>query len=653
MKPVAAARVTIYQIQYDSEGKVCSANQFLQRDFFNDQSIVGTNIDDLFILTEAKQNWLFSDDEFKENSEAIIKCKVEYYKTILEFHIMKIKTLQGTYLYNGACSQSFNYPKQLNGQEESTQDIIDRRYKAETVLDNIPSYIILFNEKFGIENINKAGENASQYTLEQIKTSRGFDLFNCVNSKNASNGCGSSKLCNQCGINKQLQDSLNKQRKIINKTVKLRCIDSEGILSVYLNLTTIPITLNKRQKILAIADNITDRISMEQTLIAARVKAEEGDKQKATFLATMSHELRTPLNSVIGFSELIGETESLEEIKEMAAVINTNGSQLANIVNDILEISSLQDKELTINKEYFKISALYHELKAITISELETNDKSNIELKISRDKDIDMLLYSDYQKIKTVFIQLIRNSVKFTNQGNIEFGHYIDEAGRIVFFIKDSGIGINMSRNNNLFHEFTQIEDYMTRAHGGIGIGLSIAQRLVQGLGGKIWFTSKLKKGSAFYFKLNCLVNNEKENKNEHNSLPNFGGQKILIAEDNDSNYNFLRIVLSRANLNFIRAFNGQEAVDLIEENKDISLVLMDIEMPVMNGIDATKIIKKTNPEITIIAQTAYAMPSHINKYKEAGCNDFIAKPYSVSKILNLLQTHFKVNGVTHEHKSA
>ncbi len=635
-----------YLINYNSDGTILYASENLLSDFYKNENIVGRNINDALAVTHANRDWHIGSDVKIKNSEPIefdIICKPQTDSDYeLKFKVIGHHTGNSNMLFTCICHETLNTIETIKNYKSSNQGLIDREARLTMVLDNIPSYIILYNEKFEIENINSAGEIAANLPITKIRQSRGFEAFGCVNAMSNKDGCGYSEICKECKYRNQVFKSFKTDTPQLNKSIKLRTSYNDEIKTKHFNVSSIPLTILGEKKVMVKIDDNSERIKIESNLLEAKTKAEESDNLKAAFLATMSHELRTPLNTVIGFSELIEELDSVEEIKEMTKLINKSGTHLSKIVSEILEISNLQGKELKINKEYFRLSPLYSELKIIALDEINAASKTNITVQITGEKNVNSLVYSDQIKLKKIFIQLIRNAITFTKEGSIEFGHHIDEEGKVIFYVKDTGIGIDTDNHEKLFKEFIQIEEYMTRENGGLGIGLSIAKRLVQSLGGQIWLKSDKGIGSAFYFKLNCLVDS-KAKQTSKKSFPNLNGKRILVAEDNDSNFNFLKIVLNRANLNFIRAKNGKEAVDLIKEHSDILLVLMDTEMPIMDGIEATKQIKGINPSITIIAQTAYALAGDRRKCEQAGCDDFIAKPYSVSKMLNKIQQYLEL----------
>ena len=256
-------------------------------------------------------------------------------------------------------------------------------------------------------------------------------------------------------------------------------------------------------------------------------------------------------------------------------------------------------------------------------------------------------LITDIRKLKQILINLLRNALKFTDKGNIEFGYSeTEENGKdfFKFYVKDTGIGIDKSHHETIFNIFRQIDDTHTRKFGGMGIGLSIAKKTVEHMGGKIWVESEHKKGSVFYFTIPVKPEKaEKKHGNDNKAMTGerlFNGKTVLIAEDDQSNFDFLHILLSRMNIRVVWARDGMEAVNLCENDPSINLVLMDIKMPLLNGLDATRLIKTKRPHLPIIAQSAYAMNSDKQEAEEAGCCDYLSKPIKISQVTEMLENY-------------
>jgi PAS domain S-box-containing protein len=385
-----------------------------------------------------------------------------------------------------------------------------------------------------------------------------------------------------------------------------------------------------------------DRISkINEELNEAKLNAEESYRLKSAFLANMSHEIRTPMNGIIGFSELLKSPKLPEEKREYyAGIVIDSSKQLLTIVNDILDISQIETGKVSLVYEDVVINDLINNLFAF----FEPQSTSK-EIKLLSHKPLSNSLSTirtDKTRLRQVLTNLLNNAIKFTSEGHIKFGYKVID-GYIEFFVEDTGIGIPEDLYEKVFEPFRQAELEISNQYGGTGLGLTISRKLVELLGGKIWLESQWGKGSVFYFTLphnpnsSSVKNNEKQEKMISN---NFFNMVVLVVEDDDVNYLFLETVLSKNKIKILRAFNGVEAVEICNNNPDIKLVLMDIKLPFMNGYEATKKIKKHNPDLPIIAQTAYAMYEDRNKALEAGCDEYISKPILTSELLKLIKKY-------------
>ncbi|MDA3905662.1 MAG: PAS domain S-box protein [Bacteroidales bacterium] len=376
--------------------------------------------------------------------------------------------------------------------------------------------------------------------------------------------------------------------------------------------------------------NIEKRKQNEQKLKNALFEAQESDRLKSTFLSTISHELRTPLNSVIGFSDLIDESMDITEATDLSKMILKSGNHLLEIINDIFELSMLEEGTTVYHKEKYNLHALLDEIEEYIFLEKRKMNKEhlNIIFKLNPN-DSDLQIETDRKHFKQIFIHLLKNSLKYTQKGTIEVG-YKTLKNQIKFYIKDTGIGIAKEKQKHIFEVFRQLDDKHTRAYEGVGIGLSIAKTFCENLGGEIYLESEMGKGSTFYFTL--PYENERAKKEADPRVPIIdlsilNGKTILIAEDDANSFGLLVMYLKPWDTKIIWAKNGVEAISRISINEQIDIVLMDIKMPLLSGLDATKEIKLIAPNLPIIAQTAYAINNEKEEALEAGCDDYISKP--------------------------
>jgi len=376
----------------------------------------------------------------------------------------------------------------------------------------------------------------------------------------------------------------------------------------------------------------------------AKAKAEESDRLKSAFLANMSHEIRTPMNGIMGFAELLKKANlDSEEQKSYIDIIEKSGTRLLNIINDIVDISKIEAGQMNL---VLSVTNIDDQLQYIqTFFNPEAEEKGiQLLLKKSLDQD-ETIIRTDREKLFAILINLVKNAIKFTPKGTIEFG-YEKKDDHIEFFVKDSGIGIPKERHDAIFERFIQAHFNDKMALQGAGLGLSIAKAYVELLGGKIWVESELGKGSIFYFTLPCMVKFEENVPAQVKFLANsfdseFAKLKILIAEDDNISRMLITNVLRSYSKEILTVKTGLEAVEICRNNPDIDLILMDIQMPQMNGYEATKEIRKFNEKVIILAQTAFALEGDKEKTIEAGCNGYISKPIKKEELSNVLQHYF------------
>ncbi len=389
---------------------------------------------------------------------------------------------------------------------------------------------------------------------------------------------------------------------------------------------------------LVFAVNITDLKRNEQDLIAAKEKAEESDRLKSAFLANMSHEIRTPMNGIIGFSDMLNKNNLSETKRESyIKIIRDSSHQLLHIVNDVLDISKLETGEVGINEDTVNLNDILAKL--FSFFNPKTKDKNLMLISQPGLHSKESIIKTDHTKLKQILSNLLSNAIKFTDKGHVKFGYEVINE-KLQFFVEDTGIGIPKNMHETIFERFRQVDYNFERQYGGTGLGLSICRKLIELLNGKIRVESEPGKGTTFYFTVpfvKAFEQTEREPAKEQPANEITGKQTILIAEDEIINYIYLNELLEDKNFTTLHAHNGKHAVDLCNAHPEISAVLMDIKMPVMNGFDATRQIKQLRPELPVIAQTAYAMTEDREKALQSGCNDYLSKPVNKTDLLEIL----------------
>jgi PAS domain S-box-containing protein len=390
-------------------------------------------------------------------------------------------------------------------------------------------------------------------------------------------------------------------------------------------------------------EDITERKNYESQLKLAKEKAEESDKLKSAFLANMSHEIRTPMNAILGFANLLKSKKIDKKRKEtFIDIINAKSRQLLQIISDIIDISKIEADQITIINKNFSLNELIDQL-TLYFKTLKKHDNKPIEINLHYGLPMEKsYIHSDNVRIEQILTNLLSNAYKFTEKGSIDIGYEIEDFKNIIFYVKDTGIGLTELEQSVIFDRFRQVSASFNRLYSGTGLGLSISKGLVDKLKGTIWVESEINKGSTFYFKIPYVpgIATKKSDKHAKKSKLNWKGKTILIAEDEDTNFTFINTLLRPTSAAVIRAKDGIEVINICKNNSKINLVLMDIKLPGINGLEATKQIRKFRKSLPIIAHTAYAMSVDEDECLKAGCDAYICKPVKIDPLLRLIQQY-------------
>jgi PAS domain S-box-containing protein len=377
---------------------------------------------------------------------------------------------------------------------------------------------------------------------------------------------------------------------------------------------------------------------MNVQLKNAKEMAEAGDKLKTAFLNNISHEVRTPLNGILGATSLIADPSATHaDRNEMLEIISISTQRLLRTITQYMDISLLSSNNMAIYPSQQRLENLLKPFMEEYAKACEMKDlRFETELP---EKHAEYQLETDKSLVEKVLHHLLENAVKFTKTGQVRFGYEL-QGDEFKFFVADTGIGIDPAVHHKIFTEFTQEDSSNLRRYEGSGLGLAICKHSIELLHGRIWFETVKGEGTIFWFTIptNCKPETTKPPviaiENETATVPKL----ILYAEDEDSNFQVLNMLLrKKTNAHIIRAEDGQKAVDLCQSNPDIDLVLMDIKMPIMDGYEATLLIKAMRPELPIVAITAYGMSGDENKALRAGCDDYIAKPVGKDDLLRMV----------------
>ena len=558
--------------------------------------------DDIAAYQEAFAEMLASESK---TSQMRVRCIGEHGEIIwLEDHFLSHREDND----EGHPDKLLAYTVNVTLQCEKEQQIKHLEIYNRKIIEALPEFIFIFDDNFFITDVLMAPDTILLHPVEVL---RGVDARN-IYSKEVSD----LFICN---IKECLADGKLKEIEYP--------LEVEG-RRYYFQARIAPFESNK---VLALIHDIGDRIRRSQELIEAKRRAEDADRMKSVFLANMSHEIRTPLNAIVGFSEIMAVTEDEEEKHEYLEIIQKNSNLLLQLINDILDLSRIESGKSEMHFQQVEISGLIDEVEKVHQLKM----KSNVELEVIRPEE-EFWTSTDRNRVMQVLFNFLSNAIKNTERGVITLG-LKHEGDWLKLFVSDTGCGIPEDKLPRIFTRFEKLNDFVQ----GTGLGLSICKSIVERLGGKIEVSSELGKGSTFSLYLPYLempkevaeriLTSKKDSQSEQH-------KKILIVEDIESNFAQLNILLKKE-YTILWVRNGQEAVNsFIREKPD--LILMDIRMPVMDGIQATEKIRTISLSVPIIAVTAYAFYTEQQQAIQAGCNAVISKPYSLERLKETIESY-------------
>jgi PAS domain S-box-containing protein len=517
-----------------------------------------------------------------------------------------------------------------NWENEKAKDrFIESEQRFARIMQNINMFFFNLDLNGNFISCNNYLIKYTGYSEEELIGKSAFDIFVPDDEKQKAENL--------------VTELLKTNRDVYYHEGKIRTKDNK-LLHVMSHIMLVKDKKGKMKGISVLGENVTEKNAIITKLKEAKEKAEESNRLKSVFLQNISHEIRTPMNAIIGFMSLLKDSPVDEETRiHFYDIINKSGERLLTTVNDLIDISQIETQQIKAHKSGIIISDILENI--VSTSTPLAAQKSNKITCTSKYMDTNTMLYTDKNLFSGIFINLVSNAIKSTNNGSIEIGSY-DKENDIVFFVKDTGVGIPENRLHAIFDRFVQADLSLSRAHEGAGLGLSIAKAYAQLLGGDLWEESEVGKGSTFFFN---LPKAEAKPEEPETIIPETiekslkDNHKILVAEDDKMSYLFLKNLLEPKGFRIAYAKNGAEAVEMVRNDNEISLVLMDIKMPVMNGKEAIRQIRTFNQNVPIIAQTAYAMPTDRNKFLEIGSNDYISKPIETNKLIKLLGKYVNI----------
>ncbi|NOY50558.1 MAG: response regulator [Chlorobi bacterium] len=554
------------------------------------------------------------------------------------------------------------YERTFMGEEQSFELFINKQFQ---LYKTVP----LTDDKGGIHQILSVAENITQRRLTELALEKSEHQYKTL-FENAGDGIiiidktGNIIIANESfakmhghtmseikNLNIKELDAPQTKLKVPSRLKKVLMGETQRFeiehyhkngQIITMDIIACPIEIEGSTKIVAFHRDVTLQKKTENKLRLALEKVTESDRLKTAFLHNVSHEIRTPMSGIMGFAGLLKKPDLSREIQDSYLdVILKSGNRMLNTLNAIVDISMLETKQTKNETSKFDVNAELLELKAFF--EKEANNKG-IDLFIDEHPGGDVFLETDRQKFYAILSNLIKNAIKYSNKGQINIGYAV-KYDCLEFYVKDQGIGIPANRQKAIFERFVQADIEDRGVYEGSGLGLSIASGYIELMGGEIWVESEVGLGSVFYFTLarnldpiegETQIN---ETMAQKQPLKTDKKLKILIVEDEEVSDMYITIVLNELNCDILHAKNGMQAVSLLATNPDTHIILMDIKMPVMDGYQAVKEIRKFNKDVKIIAQTAYALVGDREKALEAGCNDYIAKPIDKDKIIVMIES--------------
>jgi PAS domain S-box-containing protein len=528
--------------------------------------------------------------------------------------------------------------KDISFRKNYENELIDSKQRAEesenelnAIFNNSPSSFFLFDQNMNIKRANKKAISTFNISKTNFDHQKVGDIINCALSDNERQSCGLTSVCKTCKLNDILYQTVHNDITYNKEETQLLINVENKTISKTVLISTSLLKKNGKSIYLATIDDITERKKIEQELQLAKEKAEESEKLKTAFINNLSHEIRTPLNGILGFIDLlIDENSGLSEEKkrEFIQIMNKNSDRLIKTVDDLVEISKVASGIKTLNIAPINLK---QELESFLETDILKYQGTNVNFNYTIDTELNNTTIStDKFKLFQVLQNLIDNAYKFTKNGFIKL-NVTQENTELIFSIEDSGIGIEKDYHQLIFNPFWQAPKSSECLYEGNGLGLTIARGITESLNGKLMVKSVIDKGSTFTVKVPVKIESKnlslQTTLNNHPHKKYLEGKTILICEDELSNYQYLEAILEDEKCILIHAKNGKEGIDIFKTNNQIDLVLMDINMPIMNGLEASFLIKKLNKQVPIIAQSAFILDNEPEKAQEAGCIEYLTKP--------------------------
>ncbi len=609
----------------DKEGRFSQVNELFLTSVGKERSqVIGRGDQEVFDQEEAKR--IEKGTREVQQSGKISESTFSKKKRIIRTVHFPVRDEQGTVTGTGG------YREDVTNLSDSLQTLHRDRETLEVLLDSMPFCIFFTDRQHRYVRVNRMMANLLR-----------------VSGPEQAIGKTNQEFFTKRVARKMIEEDRNileTGNPLVNKIVYL---EDEGLEGFWVEKNKIPIRDERGviTMIMGIFKDVSDLMQIENELKEAKEHAEESDRLKTSFLANMSHEIRTPMNGIIGFANLLRDPDLPEEKRELFLKhIDHSSNQLLNIIDDIIDISKIESGQLKISNKPVRINEILDEIYSSFFHRIrgDAPGQKLVDFKLKKGNNSnDFTIVTDDFRLSQIFNNLIGNAIKFTKEGHITFGYSIKDHRHVEFFVSDSGIGIPHNKIRIIFDRFGQVNQERSLQPTGTGLGLPISKSLVDLMGGEMWVESEVGKGTTFFFTLPLVVKEPLEEARAmiSNKTYNWQNKQILVAEDEELNWFFVREMLKQTGATVHRARNGHEVVTLARELTP-DAILMDIKMPEMSGIEAARRIREFNNRVPIIAQTAFVMAEEKEESYQAGCNHFVTKPLDRTTIMELIDSYFK-----------
>jgi len=609
----------------DANGHFNQANSQLLHSLDKDFSdVVGKGNDEVFNKEDAGQR-----DEGEQDVIETGKISEATYsrdKRILKNVNFPVIDKDGVTIGTGG------YQEDITNLTASLQALHQEKETLEALLENIPFHIFFTDTHQRYIRVNSLMANLLRISDPNGATGKTYKDF----------------------FSKRVAKKMKEEDRAILETGKpvlsrISYFEEEGVDGFWLEQNKIPVRDERGiiTMIVGIFKDVSDLMKIENELKRARDRAEESDRLKTSFLANMSHEIRTPMNGILGFANLLRDPDLRDEQKDLFLKhIDHSSKQLLNIIDDIIDISKIESGQLKISNKPVRINVILDEIYSSFFHSIrgDAPGQKKVDFNLRKgNESLDFTIVVDDFRMDQIFNNLIGNAIKFTEEGHITFGYSLKNNRYIEFFVSDSGQGIASHEMQIIFDRFGQVNSSKSFQPKGTGLGLPISKSLVNLMGGEMWVESVVGKGSTFFFTLPLVIEDAVEEPQVliSNKTYNWINRRILVAEDEDLNWFFIKEMLRKTGAEILRAKTGKEALKITRKLKP-DVILMDIKMPEMNGIEATRRIRSFNSEVPIISQTAFVMAEEKEESLQAGSNHFVTKPLDRTTIMELIDCYFK-----------